>query len=140
MSTSQPVEVPLSPISLPMIPGPFFHLPPATHSERHPDIFVQASKSNTKSKLSEAQKAMLKLQHEADDTEHRALNEDIRDLLARQHTELEELAACYGKKIKYLEKLIGTSRHYKPKRAVNLQNAKIHAKAIELNAGTYLFF
>ena len=46
--------------------------------------------------------------------------------------EQEELAGKHNVKSDYLEKLKGTSKHYKE---VNIENMKIHMKSIEVNTG-----
>jgi hypothetical protein len=86
-------------------------------------------------KISDAQKASLKIQQGADEEEHKALNTELTTLLAKQRTEIVEFAGRYSKKVEYIDKLVGTSSHYKHKRNVNIENAKLHAKATEVNAG-----
>jgi hypothetical protein len=75
------------------------------------------------------------MRHDADEAAHKALNTELTILLANHRVELTELAGRHAKKITYIDKLISTSKHYKPKRAVNIENAKLHAKATEINAG-----
>jgi hypothetical protein len=88
--------------------------------------------------LSDAQKASQQLRRKVDQEEHKRLIEDFDALLQRHSQEQEELAEKYNIKPEYLEKLKDTSKHYKAKREVNIENAKIHVKSIEVNAGTIL--
>ena len=90
-------------------------------------------------KTSDAHKASLKIRHDANEAEQKALNTELTTLLAKHRVELTELAGRHAKKIVYIDKLISTSKHYKPKRAVNIENAKLHAKATEINAGQWCF-
>jgi hypothetical protein len=64
---------------------------------------------------------------------------ELTTLLAKQRAELLDLAGRYSKKIEYIDKLINSSMHYKHKRYVNIENAKLHAKATEVNAGMLSF-
>lgn len=67
--------------------------------------------------------------------EHQQLIEEF-DVLLQQHLqELEELATKFSVKPEYLDKLKGTSKHFKVKRSVNMENVKIHKKSIEMNEG-----
>lgn len=116
---------------------PLFQLPPATHADRSTSIFVQESRQLQKT--SNAQKASLKIHQDANEAEHKEMNADLTALLAKQRVELLELSVRYRKKIEYIDKLVGTSAHYKHKRNVNIENAKLHAKATEVNAGKLSF-
>ncbi|KAF8816259.1 hypothetical protein BYT27DRAFT_7067379, partial [Phlegmacium glaucopus] len=107
-----------------------------THAERNPGSFIQPSRKL--SKLSDAQKASQQLRRKVEQEEHKWLIEDFDALLQRHSQEQEELAKKYNLKPEYLEKLKGTSKHYKAKRDVNLENTKIHMKSIEVNAGREL--
>ena len=55
--------------------------------------------------------------------------------LEKQFNELSAFAEQHNKKVEYLQKLISTSSHYKQKWAVNLENAKLHVKSLEVNEG-----
>jgi hypothetical protein len=110
-----------------------YHPNIATHAERNTTNSVQASR--TLSKLSDAQKASQLLRRMVNQEAHQRLIEDFDSLLQRHAQELEELAEKHDVKGEYLEKLKGTSKHYKGKREVNIENAKIHMKSVEMNAG-----
>lgn len=110
-----------------------YHPDAPTHADRTTNGFVQSSRKL--SKLSDAQKASLNLRRKTNQEDHKLLIEDFDTLLHRHSEELEELAEKHSVKPEYLEKLKGTSKHYKAKREVNMENAKIHMKAIEVNAG-----
>jgi hypothetical protein len=63
---------------------------------------------------------------------------DLETLLTTQHEELVALAAKHAVKVEYLQKLLKQSSHFKKKRAVTLQNALLHHKSVEVNAGMSL--
>jgi hypothetical protein len=84
--------------------------------------------------LSNAQKATKKVEQETKRVQEVYFNEQFNILLEKQFVELSAFAEKHEKKIEHLQKLINTSPHYKKKRAVNLENAKIHAKSLEVNA------
>lgn len=109
---------------------------PATYAERTTNS-KSVQPSRTLSKLSDAQKASQLLRRKVNQEDHKRLIEDFDTLLQRQTQELEELAEKHNVKREYLEKLRGTSKHYSAKREVNIENAKIHMKAIEVNAGIW---
>ena len=69
--------------------------------------------------------------------EHQRLVEEFDALLKRHSEEQKELADKFCVKPEYLDKLRGSSTHYKPKRAANIENAKIHMKSIEINKGIF---
>lgn len=110
-----------------------YHPDLATHAERSSDSLIQPSRKL--SKLSDAQKASQLLRRTVNQDEHKRLIEDFDILLLRHSQEQEELAEKYCLKPEYLEKLKGTSKHYKAKRVVNIENAKVHMKSVEVNAG-----
>lgn len=107
-----------------------------THAERNlaGDGIIQPSRSLKK--LTEAQKATRKIRQEAERRAQELLSKDLDLLLTKQREELEDLAGQHGKKIEAIDKLISTSGHYKHKRSVNIENAKVHMKSQEVNAGS----
>lgn len=108
----------------------------ATHAERTSSSSQVIQPSRKLSKLSDAQKASLNLRRKVNQDDHKRLIEDFDALLQRHSQEQDDLAEKYDLKPEYLEKLKGTSKHYKAKREVNIENAKIHMKSIEVNTGT----
>lgn len=132
-STSTPVT---------LLPDPFvldvdYHPSLATHAERNSDLFVQPIRKNAK--VSDAQKASRLLRRKVEQEEHQQLIEAFDALLQRHSQEQEELATKFSVKPEYLEKLKGTSKHFKVKRSVNIENAKIHKKSVEINEGIILY-
>jgi vacuolar-type H+-ATPase subunit H len=107
----------------------------ATHAERNlaGDGLTQPSRSLKK--LTDAQKATRKIRQETERHAQELLSKDLDQLLTKQREELEELAGQHGKKVEAIDKLISTSGHYKHKRSVNIENAKVHMKSQEVNAG-----
>ena len=147
-STHPPVNTSLNNTPVTPLPGPVehdlrpgpvendpetYHPSLATHPARNSDLFVQPVRKI--SKLSEAQKALNLLCQKVGQVEHQQLIEEF-DVLLQQHLqELEELTTKFSVKPEYLNKLKGTSKHFKVKRSVNMENVKIHKKSIEMNEG-----
>jgi hypothetical protein len=140
--TSTPVTVTPLPVSESdppvLVPEETYHPSFATHAMRNPDQFVQLVRKITK--LSDAQKASRLLRRKVEQEEHQQLIEEFDALLQRHLQEQEELATKFSVKPEYLEKLKGTSKHFKVKRSVNIENAKIHKKSVEVNGGIFLYF
>jgi hypothetical protein len=118
--------------------NPYENLPSNTHAERHPDLPRQDIRVLTKNTLTEAQKATRALRLIADKEKNALLITDLEVLLLTQHKELEDLANKHAVKIEYVQNLITHSSHFKKKRGVTLQNALLHHKAVEVNAGMSL--
>lgn len=112
-----------------------YQLDSATHAERDSATFVQPVK--ILSKLSETQKASQKLRRQIAQEAHEKLIAEFGTLIERHSNEQAELAKRHNVKPEYLDKLKGTSKHYNVKRDVNLENAKLHKKSVEVNAGNY---
>jgi hypothetical protein len=113
-----------------------FHPPVPTHANRDTQHFVQPLRH--RERPSDAQKASRKIREEANDVNQKALNEELTALLLKHRQELTDLADRHARKIAYIDRLVGTSKHYKAPRAVNMENAKLHAKASEINGGQSL--
>lgn len=108
----------------------------STHAGRNPSQYQQQIRVLTQNSLSTAQKATRSLRlastHEKAEELHTAL-----DIVLTRHTaELEALAKEHDTKVEYIHKLTSHSSRYKTKRAVTIQNAKLHFKSLEINAGT----
>ena len=131
LPNAEPVEQPDSEPDLET-----YHLTLATHAEHNPAFIVQPVRKIKK--LSDAQKASNLLRQKVEQEKHKQLIEAFEALLQRHAQEQEELAKKFCIKPEYLDKLKGTSKHFKVKRSMNIENAKIHKKAIEINGGTVL--
>ena len=122
--------------STPSLPYPFPTLGhstlPTTHATRNPHLSVQESHAHPR--ISGAQKATKVLQAKATREKHVLLSEAIQELQEKHEWEFGALARAHLVTPEYINKLIAT-RHFKMKRDVSLENAKIHAKSIEVNAG-----
>lgn len=116
--------------------GSTYQLDPATHADRNSTTFIQPVKKL--SKLSQTQKASQKLRRQIAQEAHEKLIDEFNVLIERHSNEQAELAKRHDVKPEYLDKLRGTSKHFNAKREVNLENAKLHKKSLEVNAGTYL--
>ena len=88
--------------------------------------------------LSQAQKATCSLRLISDHAKAEELAKALDVILSRHRTKLEDFAKVHDTKIEYIQKLTSQSSHYKPKRAVTIQNVKLHAKSVEVNGGTYI--
>jgi hypothetical protein len=110
---------------------------PSTHSGRNPSQLQQQARVLTHRSLSNAQKATRSLRLLSDHAKAEELATALEALLARHSTELEDFAKEQNTKPEHIQKLISQSSHYKAKRAVTIQNAKIHAKSLEVNGGTH---
>jgi hypothetical protein len=55
--------------------------------------------------------------------------------LEKRYDDLVIFAGVHNRKVEHLEKIMNTSSHYKVKRAVNLENARLHAKVAEVKTG-----
>ena len=104
----------------------------ASHAERNSNGLIQSSRNLTK--LMDAQKATRKIQQETKQCAQDLLSKDLDQSLTKHCNELEDLAQQHGKKVEAIKKLVA-SGHYKHKRSVNIENAKIHMKSHEVNAG-----
>jgi hypothetical protein len=110
---------------------------PATHAGRHPSQHQQKTRVLTQHSLSLAQKATRALRQISDHAKAEELATALDLVLSRHRTELDDLAKEHNTKPEYIQKLTSQSSHYKPKRAVTIQNAKLHAKSLEINGGTH---
>ena len=106
----------------------------ATHAERNSSMTTQ--KARVHQKQSDAQKATADLRRLAEHEKQDLLATDLGEYMEIQRNGLEELAAKHATNIEHLDKLLNHTPHYRRKvRAINLENAKIHAKGEEVNAG-----
>lgn len=120
--------------------SPFQHLfeHGDTHALRNPHLPQQIPRVFSKVTLTEAQKATRKIRAAAEKDKHANLILGLDSLLEKHALELEALAKEHSVGSEYLSKLRLQSSHFKDKRNVNLNNAKIHAKAVEVNGGKVL--
>ena len=85
---------------------------------------------------SDAQKATAEIRRQAEHEKQELLATDLSAYMERQRGELEDLADKHATSVEHLEKLLNHTPHYWRKvRAINIENAKIHAKGEEVNAG-----
>ena len=133
-SSSSPSSAPPELLSTPSTQ--LFQPPAPSHANRDTQHFVQTTRQQAT--LSDAQKASRKIREEANEVNQKFLNEELTALLLKHRLELTDLADRHARKITYIDRLAGTSKHYKGPRAVNMENAKLHAKASEINGGQSL--
>lgn len=110
---------------------------PSTHAGRNPSQPQQQTRLLAHHSLSLAQKATRSLRLLADHAKANDLTAALDIVLARHSAELEDFAKEHDTKMEYITKLTSQSSHYKTKRGVTIQNAKLHAKSLEVNAGTH---
>lgn len=85
---------------------------------------------------SDAQKATADLRRLAEREKQELLATDLSEIIERQREEMEDLANKHATTVEHIEKLINHTPHYRRKvRSINIENAKIHAKGEEVNAG-----
>ena len=114
-------------------PSPTGHFElPTTHATRNPHLPVQQGR--THASISTAQKATKQLQAKATKEKRALLSKAIQELQVKHEQEIEALARAHLVTTEYINKLIALPQ-FKTKRNVNLENAKIHAKSSEVNAG-----
>ena len=100
---------------------------PATHASHNAHGLLQVSRKATEvTQLSNTQKTKR--------AQEVLFNDQFDILLEKQFIELSAFAEKHKKKVEHLQKLISTSSHHKKERVVNLENAKLHAKSLEVNA------
>ena len=131
-NTTTPAALPEPSESLLPLPADLLQFNGATHAEQNPDGPTQPTRSLTK--LTDVQKVTRKIRQETERHAQDLLSKELDQLLSDQRKELEDLAGQHGKKLEAIRKLISTSSHYKHKRSVNIENAKIHMKSQEINA------
>lgn len=115
------------------------HEDPSTHAGRNSSQPQQETRVLTRHSLSLAQKATRTLRLAATHATAEELAIALDTILARHGSELENFAKEHNTKVEYIQKLTSQSSHYKMKRAVTIQNAKLHLKSLEVNAGTHTF-
>jgi hypothetical protein len=108
---------------------------PATHASRNPTQHQQQPRVLTQVSLSLAQKATRSLRLLSDRAKAEELAAALDIVLSRHQTELEDFSKDHNTKMEYIQKLTSQSSHYTQKRAVTIQNAKMHAKSLEVNGG-----
>jgi hypothetical protein len=63
------------------------------------------------------------------------MEKDIKAMLARHQTDIEDLTAKHGRNPDYIKKIVTNQTCYKTTCNVSLHNTIIHHKNIEINAG-----
>ena len=109
---------------------------PTTHAGRNPSKPQQTSRVLSRPSLSNGQKVTRALRLAAVHKTAEDLATDLDTILTRHRAELDDFAKEHNTNQEYIQKLTSQSSHYKQKRAVTIQNAKLHAKSLEVNAGT----
>lgn len=123
-------------------PDTSLHIPalgmgPSTWATRNPLKDVQSSRARPYQKLSDAEKISREKKATASRKKMLALSTDIRAFKEDQVLRIEQLAKKHDKKSDYIEGLVLNETVYKDNRSVNLWNAKIHAKTVEVNSGMF---
>lgn len=108
----------------------------STHASRTSSHLQQVARVLNQNSLSVAQRATRDLRQASTRAKAEELATDLDIILTRHSAELELFAKEHDTKMEYITKLTSHSSHYKTKRAVTIQNAKLHIKSLEVNAGT----
>lgn len=108
----------------------------ATHAQQNPQMVLQEGRVHPRQ--TDAQKAATELRCQKECEKQDLLATDLSAFRERQHIELEDIAEKHATTVDHLEKLLNFTPHYWHKvRAINIENAKIHAKGEEVNAGKF---
>ena len=108
----------------------------ASYALRNPQMVTQERRVHDKQ--SDAQKATAELRRQAEHEKQDLLATDLSAFLERQRVEIEDIAEKHATTVEHIEKLLNFTPHYRRKvRAVNIENAKIHAKGEEVNASKF---
>ena len=134
-STVSAIALMVSPSPFPLVMTQVEDL--STHAGRNPTQAQQETRVLSRPSLSLAQKATRALRHIADHEKAEEMTTALETLLTRHREELEIFSKEHNTKLDHIQKLTSQSSHYKQKRAVTIQNAKVHAKSLEVNEGTY---
>jgi hypothetical protein len=112
---------------------------PSTYAGRNRDSSQpqQETRVLTQKSLSLPEQATRSLQQASTRAKAEELATDLDIILTRHSAELEIFAKDHDTKLDYIKKLISQSSRYKTKRAVTIQNAMLHIKSMEVNAGTH---
>lgn len=150
-SLSQAAQGPISPelqpatTSAPAQPSDPRYNPPAsepivfnsgsahTWSGRNPQKDLQPLR--LRAKATEASRATKRISAAANKTAKTALARAILELVALRQSQLVALANTHNVTVTHIEKLVGSSTHYKHTRAPSIRNALVHKKGVELNEG-----
>jgi hypothetical protein len=111
-----------------------------THALRNPHLSQQQPRTLTSKELTDTQQISRSTKAAAKKENHAKAIGAYDVLLEGYHTKLEELAKAHSLDPQYLKKLHAGNAHFKPKRDVNIANAKIHMKAKEVNDSEYTFY
>ena len=109
---------------------------PSTHAGCNPSKLQQTSQVLSRPSLSNGQKVTRALHLAAVHKTAEDLATDLDTILTCHRAELHDFAKEHSTNQEYIQKLTSQSSHYKQKRAVTIQNAKLLAKYLEVNAGT----
>ncbi|KAF8344674.1 hypothetical protein F5887DRAFT_1202893 [Amanita rubescens] len=88
--------------------------------------------------LTDAEKGTMKARRTNLHVNKDLMEKDIKEMLARHQTDIEDLAAKHGRKPDYIKKIVTNQTCYKTTRNISLHNAVIHHKGVEINAGRLL--
>jgi hypothetical protein len=131
-SLPQSAIIPVPPVPTAVTPSSLTSI--ATYAERNPQMIVQNARVHPNK--SDAQKATSDLRRLAQHEKKTLLATELGEFMERQRNELDDLADRHVTTVEVLEKLLNYTPHYLRKvRDINIENAKIHAKAEEVNAG-----
>jgi hypothetical protein len=107
----------------------------ATHAGRHPSQPVIPPRNPPAAKKLSADKEARRLAKELADSRNREFNDGLTALQDHMESKIEELAEQHSKKAAYVKSLLYQQTSYKLTRKENTNNARIHLKSLEMNAG-----
>lgn len=108
----------------------------SSHAERHPSQPVIPPRNPPAARKGYAATESRRIARELADIKNHKFTEALHGLQAHIDTRIEELAAEHDKKPGYVKALLYQQSSYKSTRKENANNARIHLKGLEMNAGT----
>ncbi len=89
--------------------------------------------------FTDAEKGTMKAHRANLHANREVLESDIKEMIARHHKDIEDLALKHGRKPDYIKKIVTNQTCYKTSRNVSLHNAIIHHKNQEVNTSAFVF-
>ena len=106
-----------------------------TWASRNPFKDVQPTRTRTKKTLTGAEKVTRDARRKVLQANNQALQDDVTLFQEERDTKIQDLATKHSKTVDGVHLLLTNATHYKQSRAPSLQNALIHHKTEEVNAG-----
>lgn len=106
-------------------------------ADRYPDKSAQTTRPGKR--LTDTEKGSRAVRAKLNATKSEALTADLEAFITERDDKIREIADKHAKHVDYIEKLLLHSPVFKSERALNIRNAIIHHKTMEVNAGRFFF-